>query len=548
VGRLAESWRAFGDVYRNADLRRLQLAWAGSVAGQYSSYVALAVYAYGHGGAAALGALGLIRTIPPAVLAPFMSVAGDRYRQERVMLAADLGRAAVTGAIAVIAFAHGPAILVFVLAAIGPVCSTAFHPAEAALLPAIARTPEELTAANVSSSTIDSVAAFAGPAVGGAVLAGWGIGAALLVTVATFLWSASLVARVRPAGGVGPAEPEPEPSAPEPLLREALAGFRTVLGDQRLRVIVGLFAGQAAVAGAMGVLVVVAALRLLDLGEGGVGWLYSACGVGGVVGAAIALALVARRRLGSDFAVGLVLWGLPFVVIGVWSSPAVALLMLGVLGIGNTLVDISAMTLVQRNAPDDVRARVFGVMESLFAAAVGVGSVAAPILIGLAGVRAALIVTGVFLPALVVLMARRLRALDTSAPPAHLELLEAIPLFAPLSPAILEGLARSLVPVRLQPGETLFRAGDEGDRFYVVAAGELEIELPGATKMEGAGGWVGEIALLRDVPRTATVRSRSETELLALDRDEFLAAVTGHAHAYAAATAVASERIAFSTA
>jgi hypothetical protein len=276
-----------------------------------------------------------------------------------------------------------------------------------------------------------------------------------------------------------------------------------------------------------------------------VGWLYSATGIGGLVGSAVALALVGRRRLAGDFGLGLLLWGVPFVVMGVWPSAAVALVMLGVLGVGNTLVDVAGFTLLQRSAPDAVRARVFGVMESVFAATMGLGAIAAPALIGLFGIRTALVVTGVFLPVLAGLLWRKLTALDAPAP-AHLELLRSIPLFAPLAAPALERVARALEPVELTAGATLFAAGDRGDRFYVVEQGELAIDLATGAKLEGPGGWVGEIALLEDVPRTATVRAQTDAHLLALPRDDFLAAVTGHERAADAARAIAAERLALS--
>jgi predicted MFS family arabinose efflux permease len=540
--RLSESLAAFRDVYRNPDLRRLQLAFAGSVAGQYAFAIAIAVYAYRHGGATSVGVIALVRTIPSAILGPFVSALGDRLPQERVMLAADIARAVLVGGMALVVFADGPVVLVFALSALGPICATAFHPAEAALLPALARTPEELTASNVSTATIDSVGSFIGPAVGGVALAAWGVGPTLLLTVATFVWSALMVVRVRPDRSQ--AAPR-EDSGPSSAGAEALAGFRAVLGDRNLRVIMGLFGAQTLVAGAMGVLVVVSALRLLDLGTAGVGWLYAATGVGGIVGAGVTLALVGRRRLAGDFGIGLLLWGIPFLVMGLWPNAAVALLMLAVLGIGNTLVDVSGLTLLQRNAPDAVRSRVFGVFESMVAGTIGLGAILAPLLIALAGIRAALVVTGLFLPVLAGLLWRRLVSLD-AGDPAHLSLLRRLPIFAPLPPHALERLARSLEPVHVSAGTVLFNAGDEGDRFYVIESGELAVELATGTKTEGPGRGVGEIALLRDVPRTATVRAVTDVELLALDRDAFLGAVTGHEPASAAANEIVGERLALS--
>jgi hypothetical protein len=235
----------------------------------------------------------------------------------------------------------------------------------------------------------------------------------------------------------------------------------------------------------------------------------------------------------------------PFLVLGVWPNTAVALLMLGVLGIGNTLVDVSGLTLLQRNAPEAVRSRVFGVFESMVAGTIGLGAILAPLLVAVAGIRGALIVTGLFLPILAGLLWRRLVSLD-AGDPAHLELLRSLPLFARLPPQSLERLARSLEPVHLAAGAVLFNAGDEGDRFYVIASGELSVDLATGLKTEGPGRGLGEIALLRNVPRTATVRAVSDTELLALGRDEFLGAVTGHAPAHAAANEIVGERLALS--
>jgi predicted MFS family arabinose efflux permease len=539
---IRESLQALHAVFRNPNLRRLQLAFAGSITGIYAFSIAVAVYAYDHGGAAAVGVMALVRTIPCALLAPFASGAGDRFRQERVMLGADLARAAIVAAIAVVVVTGGPVALVFVLAAASPVFGTAFHPAQAALLPVVADSPEELTAANVSSATIDSIGSFVGPALAGIVLAAFGIWPALVFTIATYLWSAALIARVHPTR---PVRAEAEERAGGTALQEALAGFRTVAHDRDLRVIVGLFTAQTVVAGALGVLVVVSSLRLLGLGNSGVGWLYSATGIGGLVGSAVALALVGRRKLAGDFGVGLLLWGVPFLVIAAWPNATVALLMLGVLGVGNTLVDVAGYTLMQRQAPERVRSRVFGVFESASSGAMGLGAILAPAVVALGGVRVALIATGALLPVLTGLYWRRLAALD-APPPEHLALLRAIPLFAPLPPPTLERLARALEPVDLAAGETLFAAGDAGDRFYVVESGELGVDLATGVKVEGPGRFVGEIALLHDVPRTATVRARTDARLLALPREEFVAAVTGHERAADAAQAIAAERLALS--
>ena len=541
--RVGESLDALRGVFANAGLRRLVLAFAGSVFGSYAYGIAVAVYAYQHGGAAAVGLVAFVRLIAAAAVAPFASVLADRVRRERVMLAADLFRAATVTVAGIAAIGGAPALVVYALAVATSVAGASFRPAEASLMPTLARTPEELTAANVSTSTFDSLGSFLGPALAGVLLAFAQPGVVFFVLAASYVWSAAFVVRIR--------APEPEPRARMHAggggLAEAVAGFRAIAAEPRLRLLISLYGAQAFVAGALGVLVVVTALKLLAIGTSGVGFLESASGIGSLIGAAIALALVTRKRLAGDFGLGIVLWGAPLVVLGLYPNTVVALVALAVVGIGNTLVDIAAMTLMQRTAPEAVAGRVFGVLDSMLVGALGVGAVLAPLLVGVLGARAALIVTGGLLPVLAALRWGRLREIDEGArvPAERVDALRAISIFAPLPLQTIELLALRLEPVHVAAGEDLFRRGDVGDRFYVVADGELEVLLDHETKIEVPGGYVGEIALLRDIPRTATVRARVDATLWALDRDEFLAAVTGHARSREAANEVVGARLGY---
>jgi MFS family permease len=538
--RLAESLQAFRAVFANSGLRRVELALAGSVTGEWAYAIALAVYAFDRGGAAAVGLVGLIRFLPAAVTAPFAAVLGDRFARARVMVISDLLRALGMGAAAAAALGGAPPGIVYALAVFVSVVSTAFRPAQAALLPSLARTPEELTAANVASTTIESVASFAGPALGGLLLAATSAGIVFAATAATFIWSAFLILRLAST-----------PSAREPadgagIVAEALAGFQTIAREAHLRLVVALYGAQTLVNGALNVLIVVAALDLLDLGKSGPGFLNSAVGIGGLLGAVVALALVGRRRLAADFGAGLVLWGLPIALIGVWPNEAAALTLLAVLGIGNTLVDVAALTLLQRAAPDEVLARVFGVIESLLVGTVGVGAILAPVLISGLGVRGALIATGALLPILAALSWRRLVRIDAevAVPERELSLLRRLPMFAPLPAATLEHLAGAFVARWVDAGSTVVREGEPGERFYVVGSGRVEVSQDGRVLTTlGPGEYFGEIALLREVPRTATVVASEGSELLTLERDEFVAAVTGHAESKEAADAVIGARL-----
>ena len=267
---------------------------------------------------------------------------------------------------------------------------------------------------------------------------------------------------------------------------------------------------------------------MLDLGASGVGLLNSSLGVGGIVGGVAAAMLVARSKLGTDLGVGLLLWGVPLLLVGVWPDAWVAFVAFALVGVGNTIVDVAGDTLLQRAVPDAVLARAFAAMESVTLVAVALGSVAAPVLIDLIGDRATLIVVGALLPVAALLAWRPLAALNRVAAPPELELLSRVPLFAPLPPATLEYLAEKVAKRRVPAGEPVFRAGEHGDRFYVIVDGTVEVSPKDGQPSElGAGDFFGEIALLRDVPRTADVVAKTDVELLELQRDDFVSAVAG---------------------
>lgn len=542
--KLGDSLAAIRSNFSNPQLRRLQLAGAGSITGQWAYAIALAVFAFNHGGAKAVGIVALIRTIPSALAAPFTSTLADRFPRVAVMASASLGRTITLGSAGAVALSGGPSWLVYVLAGTTSILATAFLPAESSLLPELARTPEELSAANVTRSSIDSIGSFVGPAIGGGLLAITSSGAVFLVTAGTFLWSALLVSTIRPEGGMR-RKVATEPAEREHFLREAGAGFKAIASEHRLRVVIGLYAAQTLLAGALGVLTVVTALDLLHRGNSGVGLLSSASGAGGLIGALIAFTLISRKRLAADFGIGIILWGAPLVAIGAWPHLPVALAALAFIGIGNTLVDVSGLTLLQRAAPPDVIARVFGVLEMLLVATIGLGAVLEPVLIHLVGVRWSLVATGAFLPVLAALTWRQLMKIDAeSHAPPEVELLAEIPIFAPLPESTLERLAAQLETVNVPAGTVVIRQGDAGDKFYVVAEGEVEVTVDGVpTATLGRGDAFGEIALLRDVPRTATVTAKTQARLLALEGEVFVGAVTASPPSARAADAMVGARL-----
>jgi Cyclic nucleotide-binding domain len=264
-----------------------------------------------------------------------------------------------------------------------------------------------------------------------------------------------------------------------------------------------------------------------------------------VIGGVVTVALVGRRRLAPGLAAGMLLWAMAFLVLGLFPTVLGAIVLLAIAGVGNSLADVAGRTLLQRTAREDVLARVFGVLEGLSMAALAIGSIAVPALVAGLGTEETLIVTGAVFPVVLLLVGRRLRDIDEAAtvPVVEIALLRSLPVFAPLGAPELEGVARVLEPVEATAGTVLIRQGETGDRYYAVADGDVEVSIDGdPVQTRGRGEGFGEIALLRDVARTATVTAKTDVRLYALDKDPFVAAVTGHTQCYRAAVQEMRER------
>jgi MFS family permease len=538
---LAEALGAFAGVFRVPNLRRLEIAYGFSLIGLWAYSVPIVVYSYQQGGAGLVGVSALLRLLPALVAAPFAAVLADRYSRRLVLVSTDSARAVIAGLIALTVTLDASVVFVMILGALLAAVSTAFEPAKNAIVPSLVEEPDQLTAANVTTSSFESSGVFVGPAFGGLLLA---VGSVELAFAATSVLLACSALTLRRIGEPAREEERRGDETAEGLLVEALGGVRAIRADSRLRLVVGLFAAQLFVDGALAVFIVVIVLELLGLGEGAVGLLDSAAGLGGLLGSLLALAVAGRRGLGTLFGLGVAGWGVPLMLIPLLPEPAFVLLMFAVIGLSNAVADSAGYTLMQRASADEVRGRVFGAFETLAIAAIGVGGIAAAGLVELLGTDAALVVTGALTPVLVVICLRGLRRLDAEAGPPELALLRGVPMFAPLASASLELLASRLERVRVLQDEEVIRQGEPGDRFYLIESGEVEVFEDGLfARREGPGDFFGEIALIRDVPRTATVRAVTDVELLALEREPFIAAVTGHAPSAEAADTVIDRRL-----
>jgi MFS family permease len=528
----------FGAVARNRNLRRLELAFGASITSEWAFLVALGVFAYERGGATAVGVLGVVRMVPAALATPFTGALADRYERERALVAVTLLSAVALAASAALFYVGQNLAAIFALAAAHAVVSTLCRPVVAALLPSLATTPQQLVAANSLALTLEGLGTLVGPLIAGVLITTAGVGLVFGFGAVAYVAAALALATIHVEGRIRFAQRHSGSGLTE--------GFRLLRREQHPRLIVALFTAQSVVRGALNVLIVVIAFQLLDAGGGWVGFLSAAVGAGTLVGGFASMALVGRR-LAFPFGVGLLLWGIPIALVAAVPHRLTALLLLAVVGFGNALEDVAGETLLQRLVSDDLLGRVLGVMFGAATAAMGIGAIVAPALTSGLGARGALVATGAFLPALVLLSWRGLRRIDdaAAAPSDTLALLDAVPMFAPLPVAAKEQVANSLIPISHPAGSEIIREGEAGDRFYIVVSGHAAVTRNGELLREcGPGDYFGEIALLRDVPRTATVTAADDLELYALERAAFIDAATGHAAGREAGEEVVRQQLA----
>ncbi len=497
------------------------------------------VYAYSRGGATIAGVVALAQLVPAALLAPVFAALANRRSPVALLAGGYLVQAAAMGATAV-AIAGGVPLAAYAAAVVASTSVTATRPAQSTLIPSLAATPDQLTAANVVMSWVEAAGIAAAGSLTGVLIWFSGVAGVFGVCAALGTVAALLVFRLRVPALAAPEEHNP------PMTAGLSASVRLAAGQPRLRLMLALLTAEAAVVGALDLLFVILAVTVLGRPQAWAGYLNSGYGVGAILAAPVGVLLIGRRLGAPILGSALLLSGaLAALAAGLGLGGTVALLT--VAGASRALLDVASRSLLQRSVPAQSLGQVFGLLEGLTMAGIAVGSLLVPLLVHLGGSRLALLGVAAVLPLAAAADGRALFTLDAQAPVPVVEiaLLRSLPLFAELPAPAVEGLAAALTPAEVPPGAVLIRQGEEGDAYYAIAAGQFDVLQDGRfLRRCGRGEGVGEIALLRAVPRTASVVAHTAATAYSLAREPFLTAVLGHAATQRQAHSIADAQLA----
>jgi MFS family permease len=509
-------------------------AFTASAIGSWAYNIALAVWIFDETGSAGwVGAATIGRFVPALLFSAYGGVLADRFERVKLMVVLDLASFAAMVLLAFETAVDAPVILAIATAALTSTLATAYEPAVAAMTPQLVG-ERDLGSANALRNTIDNVCVIAGPGLGAVILLVGPPWVAIAINASTFLLSAVVVGRMRArskpvdvteGGQVG-------------AFRQMAVGAKAIASSPSASVLVAYSIIATFVFGIDTVLFVVLSRDVLGTGSEGYGYLLAGLGVGGVAAAGIVTRLERKPRLGLVILAGMATYCLPTLVFLVSGNPVLAFVLQVVRGAGTLVVDVLAITALQRSLPNDLLARVFGAFNALMLAAVLLGAIVAPVLIDEVSLDAALWFSGLVIPVLCLLGWPVLRRMDRESVARDallapkVRLLAACNLFADVSAGGIDQLAGAATEVTVRAGQSIVREGEPADAFYVVADGRLSVTARGeADTVEtlndlSAGDYFGEIGLIEQIPRTATVTPTTKTVLLRIDGPAFLEALT----------------------
>jgi CRP-like cAMP-binding protein len=538
---MREDLNALESVWRNAALRPLVAGRVLASVAEWMWYTVATVYAFTLAGVGAVGALGVAAVFPAAVLSPAMGYVIDRFPRERV-LAAMLALRFVALTVAAVSAAFFPSVAILVAVAVAEgVASVFVRPTTAALLPSVTRRPQDLVRAHAALGFADNVGILVGPVGGGLMLAGTTPYIAFATSAVLALGSFVTAIRVR-VDAADLVQLNPAASLRH-ALTEATRGARDVAGRD-VRAIALVTALTFAVSGASEVFVVVLAIDELRWGEAGTG-LLMACIAGGGLVAGVVLGVIGQRRLGPWFVGAGLAMSIALALIGAAPIAVVAIPACIAFGAGCMLVETASLVQVQSLVPSSAGGRVLGTIEGLGYLAIAAGVWATTQMIERWSMRTSLLGLAAVTMAGTIGLAWALLRADTRVAQSRERIgaLDGIALFAPLPNALRERIAAQIEIVDVAADDVIIYQGEYGDSFYVVEAGRLEAFVNGRQVGSlGQNDFFGELALLADTPRTATVRAATECRLWVLPRRAFLTVLTGFAATATAITRVSTER------
>ena len=494
---------------------------------QCSFFVGALVYAYDRGGAHVAGVASVVLLLPTAIAAPAAGAAAQRRHANHVHIWAFAAQTVALAAAGIAAFVVAPVAVVIGCCAIAAWAFTFLGPVCGVLLPAIVRSARELTVANVWIGACESTSVLGGAAMATVLLAVQGpalvlAGGAVLSLASTV--STLLYGRIE---SLPTTDPDVDSVGSTRLLLRSIKALGERPGASGVLAVAG---GHYVLVGALDLIVVVLAIDTLGMSDAGPGLLATSVGAGGLINAVSSSALVRRDRLAPLMIGALGSLVIASVVLGIAPTVLSALLLLATAGFSRSLLNLTSRMLLQRATPPHLLGTVFGAIELFCGIGMVAGSLITQLLIAAGDVRAALIGVGTFFAVLLALTWRSLRVADDSAdiPIVAISLLRRLPAFAPLHPLALEAVARTATEVPVVTGQVVMTEGEFGDRFYAVAEGSFDITTGGRhVSTAERGGCFGEVALLANVPRTATITASRPGSLLAINRVPFLVAVTG---------------------
>jgi CRP-like cAMP-binding protein len=528
----SETRGSYRAALAHRDFRLMLGGFTISAIGSWAYNIALWVWIWEKTGSAGwIAATSIARFVPALLLATYGGVLAERFERTLVMRVCDTLAMVSMGSLAMTAAFDGPPVLALVFASMTSMSAIANDPAVQAMIPQVVG-EKDLAAANAAYGTVDSVAVIVGPMIGAALLVLGPPALSFAVNAATFGISVLLVMRM-----TARSTPSDVKAEGEGVIAQMMVGVRAITSSTSAAVLVGFSVLATFVYGLDTVLFIVLAEERYGAGSGGVGYLLTGLGVGGLLVAGLVNRLAALPRLGVVITVGMALYCLPTALLVVVDDFAVAVALQAVRGAGTLVVDVLAVTALQRSLSSDLLSRVFGVFNTLLLAAVALGALAAPVILALAGLDGTLLIVGIGIPLLVLGGWPWLRRMDRTAILRLAELeprirvLEVLGIFAAAPRPVLERLAGAATEVEAPAGTVVIRQGETADALYVIASGEVSI-----SRRTGSGpprfvttirgpGYVGEIGLLEGIPRTATVAAVEPTRLWRIEGTEFLDAL-----------------------